>query len=119
MKKLRQLHLYSGCVFAPLLIFFAISGIWQTIENHWGVPAKPVPLLHLLSTAHISKAHKIGPSITSSALSVLAIVMSLSLVFTIVLGVVIAFRLGHRKAAIGCLVVGVVAPVALAFLAYR
>ena len=32
MKRLRAIHLYLSCVFAPLLLFFAISGIWQT----WG-----------------------------------------------------------------------------------
>ena len=31
MKKLRILHVYLGCVFAPMLLFFAISGIWQTL----------------------------------------------------------------------------------------
>ena len=31
MQKLRSIHLYLGCIFAPLLVFFAISGIWQTL----------------------------------------------------------------------------------------
>jgi hypothetical protein len=30
MQKLRSVHLYLGCLFAPMLLFFAISGIWQT-----------------------------------------------------------------------------------------
>lgn len=31
MKKLRSIHLYLGCIFAPLLLFFAVSGIWQVL----------------------------------------------------------------------------------------
>ena len=31
MKTLRTLHLYLGCIFAPILIFFAVSGLWQTM----------------------------------------------------------------------------------------
>jgi uncharacterized iron-regulated membrane protein len=30
MKFLRQLHLYLGCFFAPLVAFFALTGIIQT-----------------------------------------------------------------------------------------
>jgi hypothetical protein len=34
MKKLRLLHLYLGCIFAPMLLYFAVSGIWQTVGIH-------------------------------------------------------------------------------------
>ena len=30
MTRLRSLHLYLGCIFAPMLLLFAITGIWQT-----------------------------------------------------------------------------------------
>lgn len=36
MKKVRQLHLYLGTLFAPLIIFFALTGILQTLELHEG-----------------------------------------------------------------------------------
>jgi len=29
MQKLRQIHLYLGCFFAPMILFFALSGVWQ------------------------------------------------------------------------------------------
>src|SRR6478672_8450976 len=45
MQKLRSLHLYLGCLFAPLLLFFALSGIWQTLG--WNTP-----LLQKLSSLH-------------------------------------------------------------------
>ncbi len=31
---LRRLHLYLGCLFAPALLFFAISGAWQLYRFH-------------------------------------------------------------------------------------
>ena len=40
MKKVRQLHLYLGTLFAPLIIFFALTGILQTLELHEG-PGTP------------------------------------------------------------------------------
>jgi len=34
MKFLRTLHLYLGCLFAPMLIFFSVSGSWQLFNWH-------------------------------------------------------------------------------------
>ena len=34
MRFIRTIHLYLGCLFAPLLIFFAISGASQTFLFH-------------------------------------------------------------------------------------
>src|SRR3984893_5595591 len=34
MRFLRTLHLYLGCLFAPILIFFAVSGSWQLFNWH-------------------------------------------------------------------------------------
>jgi len=36
MKLIRKLHLYLGCLFAPLIIFFSITGAWQTFNFHEG-----------------------------------------------------------------------------------
>jgi uncharacterized iron-regulated membrane protein len=29
MRLWREIHLYLGCLFAPILIFFAVTGAWQ------------------------------------------------------------------------------------------
>ena len=34
MKFLRTLHLFLGCLFAPMLIFFAVTGSWQLFNWH-------------------------------------------------------------------------------------
>ncbi len=34
MRKLRRVHLYLGLALAPLLIFFSLSGAWQSLNLH-------------------------------------------------------------------------------------
>ena len=104
MKKLRSLHLYLGCIFAPLLLFFAISGIWQTC----GLNSKT---LAWLSTIHTSKALKIG-TLSSPPLKFFVIIMAMSFILTTLLGVIMALKYGgNRRAAVYCLGAGIAIPV--------
>jgi hypothetical protein len=106
MKKLRSLHLYLGCIFAPLLLFFAISGIWQMI----GINSRT---LAMLSTIHTSKALKVG-TYSSPALRFVVILMAASFVLTTILGVIMALKYGtSRRTAIYCLIVGILLPVGI------
>src|SRR5881394_3314209 len=58
MQKLRSIHLYLGCLFAPMLLFFAISGILQTCAL---APAyQQSKALAWLSTIHTSHGLKVG-----------------------------------------------------------
>ena len=105
MVRLRSLHLYLGCIFAPMLLFFAISGIWQTLGlTH-------IPVLKTLSTIHmLSKAHK---SLANPFLMIFNIIMALAFITTTILGIIMALSYGRRRAAIYCLVFGVAFPVLL------
>jgi hypothetical protein len=114
MKTLRALHLYLGCIFAPLLVFFSISGLWQTFDLQWTRSG-----LALLSSLHTGRGLKAGGSLSSPFMKYLIAAMALSLVLTVVLGIVMAFRFGHRRNALICLVAGVVVPVVLALVAGR
>jgi len=72
MQKLRSMHLYLGCFFAPLLIFFALSGIWQTLSFHnWS------RLLERLSTIHTSHGLKAGGCLSSPFLTLFLSSLSL------------------------------------------
>ena len=107
MQKLRTIHLYLGCVFAPLLLFFAVSGIWQTLDLH-------SPLSERLSTIHTSHRLKSGLSLTSIFLMIFALFMALSFIATTILGVIMAIQYGrNRRAAFYCLAFGVVVPLVL------
>jgi formate hydrogenlyase subunit 3/multisubunit Na+/H+ antiporter MnhD subunit len=110
MQRWRVVHLYLGCVFAPMLLFFAISGIWQTFGFHseW---------LTRLSTIHTSHALKNGSGLSSGLLRIFVLMMALSFIATILLGIVIALRTGrNRKAAFWCLAAGVIVPLVLVLL---
>jgi len=118
MKTLHQLHLYLGCVFAPLLIFFAVSGLWQMHLLPWpGMDTKTNTVLAWLSTIHTSQALKAG-TLSSAYMRRLVVAMAFSLVFTILLGLIMAFRFGHKKIAAGCLLGGIAVPVVLALMAF-
>ena len=105
MKKLRLLHLYLGCIFAPMLLFFAISGIWQTLGvGHSGS-------LAMLSTAHIGRQLKNGFTLSSAALRLFIILMAIGFVVTAILGIVMALTQGtNRKTAFYCLTFGILFP---------
>src|ERR671929_22014 len=106
MQKLRSIHLYLGCIFAPMLLFFAISGIWQTLGIH-------SHLLQRLSTIHTSHAFKIGGSLTSIFMMIFVLIMAGSFILSTVLGVVMALKYGRsRRAAVWCLGGGVALPLA-------
>ena len=104
MQKLRSIHLYLGCIFAPLLLFFAISGIWQT----FGFQSE---LLQKVSSIHTEHRWKDGSELGSFPLRMFVIVMAVGFVVTTVLGVLMAVKFGrNRKAAYFCLALGVAIP---------
>jgi hypothetical protein len=108
MKKLRLLHLYLGCVFAPMLLFFAISGIWQTLGiGHSGV-------LAMLSTAHRVSRLKSGFTLSSGVLRGFVVVMALGFIVSTILGIIMALTQGtNRRKAFYCLAFGVLFPAAV------
>jgi hypothetical protein len=107
MQRLRNIHLYLGCVFAPLLLFFGNSGIWQSL----GVPSR---VLTRLSTIHTTATLKNGGDLSTPALRAVVVVMDVSFLLTTILGIVMAFRFGRsRRAVMGCLGMGVLVPLAL------
>lgn len=113
MKTLRRLHLYLGCLFAPLLLFFAASGAWQVILAHVPYEKRP-PWLLLASTLHTGRGLKSRLSTLSSpAMQWISVAMAVALAVTILLGIVMAFRFGHRLAASLCLFAGLVIPLLL------
>lgn len=104
--------MYLGCVFAPLLLFFAISGIWQTL----GIQTE---FLQRISSIHTQAQWKDGSQLGSLPLRILVVLMALSFVATTVLGVVMAFKFGRsRKAAMICLALGAAIPLLLVLWPY-
>jgi hypothetical protein len=109
MQKLRSIHLYTGCIFAPLLLFFAVSGICQTLGLH-----NRSHFLMRLSTIHTSHGLKAGGGLSSVLLMWFVLVMAVSFIATTILGIMMALKFGKsRRAAFYCLAAGVVVPAAI------
>ena len=110
---LRRLHLYLGCFFAPMLVFFCVSGIWQVFGLQWGENSKT---LRLLSTIHMGRNVKSMPGVhtfDSSWLEGFVVLMAISLIVSIVLGVILAFRFGRGTLALASLAGGILIPLIL------
>ena len=108
MKKLREIHLYLGCVFAPILIFFAVSGACQLFGLHH--VRKDGSHRPLAAVALLSVVHRFPPT----PLRYFMLAAAFGLVVTSVLGIVMAFRYGRNKrAVILSAAAGVVIPVAI------
>jgi hypothetical protein len=112
MQKLRSLHLYLGCAFAPILLFMAVSGIWQTLGWHYKQDSKVAALLSTIHTGRGLKVPDQGLSdLSSSFMHGFVLAAAVGFIFTVILGVVMALKFGKSwKAAIGCLGVGVLIP---------
>ena len=122
MKTLRKIHLYLGCVFAPLLIFFAVSGAWQTFMLHHALKDgsySPPAWIAALSEVH---QHQRWPgngvdAPSSILLRCVIALMSCGLIVTTVLGVIMAFKAANRAWLIWfCLISGFAVPVFLLLL---
>jgi hypothetical protein len=93
-----------------MLLFFAVSGIWQTLLGKYQF-SKPLALLSSLHTGHGSKS---GENLNSTAMIIFVLAMAVAFIVTTILGVVMAFKLGRsRRAAFYCLAAGVALPLVL------
>ena len=114
MNFLRRAHLYLGCFFAPMLVFFSVSGIWQVFGLQWGDHGK---LLQLLSTIHMGRnLRSKSPhpfTFDSIWLEYFVVLMAASLIVSIILGVILAFRYGRGTLALASLAGGILVPLLL------
>jgi hypothetical protein len=120
MQRWREIHLYLGCLFAPVLIFFAVSGSWQLYR--WNDSTKDRSYIAPKPLALFSAIHKNShlPGKRESDYTPLRSFMFLAaagLVLTAMLGIVMAFRFaGSVTAPLLCLFAGMAIPAAILFL---
>lgn len=115
--RLRDVHLYLGCLFAPALIFFAVSGGWQIYrlndnakDGSYTAPA----VIRALSAIHTNQHLPATRVSQYTPLHTFALLAAVGLVVTTLLGVVMAFRYGRSGvAALLCLFAGVAIPAAI------
>ncbi len=116
---MRSVHLYLGCFFAPLLIFFIVTGCWQMYDLHQlrksSQGYQPPRIVRVLSGIHLhqqilSETAKTKPSPTFRYFVVL---MSFGVLVTTMLGVLMAFKFTQPWIVWGCLLLGSLIPVLL------
>jgi hypothetical protein len=119
---LRRLHLYLGCLFAPALIFFAVTGSWQLYRLHdfkKSRSSSPPALVRTLSAVHMN-THLSGKKVSEyTPLRIFFVLTAAGLVLSTVLGVIMAFKFSRGVIAPAlCLFAGVAIPCAILYL-YR
>jgi ABC-type antimicrobial peptide transport system permease subunit len=123
MKFLRRLHLYLGCFFAPLLLFFIATGWYQTLQvDRQKRRGEAETWIDKVTSVH---KDQIFP--TESAMSYntmlfkcLVVAMSVALIATIIIGIVLAFKiLRLRWPVYLSLVLGVALPILLLWLGQK
>jgi hypothetical protein len=118
MNLLRRIHLYLGCFFAPMLVFFSISGLWQVYGlqwvngPNWFTYLSTIHMGHQLYFKDPAKAY----TFSSPYLEFFVAVMAASLVISIILGVIMAFKFGRGTLALANLAGGVFVPLILIIL---
>src|SRR5579863_367065 len=112
-KAMRNVHLYLGCFFAPLLIFFLVTGSLQTFGLHETSKKeggyKPPQIVQSLSQIHKNQRwadNNLRPQ-PSVLFRYLVLLMSLGLLVTTVLGIMMAFKYTLPWAVWACLFMGV------------
>ena len=123
MKTLRRVHLYLGCFFAPLLLFYVITGWYQTVnpDRRKGV-SDSQDLVSRLSRVHVEQYY---PTESASGYStrlfrVLIVIMANALISTVILGIILAFRTSRNKWPVWLsIALGIVLPVVLLWLGQK
>lgn len=120
MNTLRRLHMYLGCFFAPILLFFVCTGWYQTVnpDRRKGINDSD-DLVSRLCRVHVEQHYPTPAASTYSPrwFRGFVVVMCLALIATTALGILLAFRFGRSRWAI-CLslALGMVVPVVLLWL---
>jgi len=122
MRILRRIHTYLGCFFAPLLLFYILTGWYQTVSHdRLKSPGDAETLGEHLRTIHVDQIyptnHERSHPSSPQLFQILVVIMAVALVITIILGVVLAFRSIKKPWSILLsLILGLLVPMALLWL---
>jgi (2Fe-2S) ferredoxin len=123
MKLIRRVHLYLGCFFAPLLVFYVATGWYQTVnpDRRKGV-ADSNDLISRLNRVHVEQYYPTESAVGYSTYLFRGLVvgMAIALMTTVALGLVLAFRTSRRKWPVWLsLALGLVLPIVLLWLGQK
>lgn len=116
LKKLRTVHLYLGCIFTPMLVFFAVTGSlqmfdWQKTRKDGSYTAPQIAVV--TSEMHKHQRFETGEAPRSKGFQAFVILMVLGFIVTSVLGVMMALKFAAPQVVWACLLAGAVVPLIL------
>jgi hypothetical protein len=124
-RNLRKLHLYLGVFFTPLLLFFVITGGYQTVDSdRLKSPSEAESMVQKLRVVHTDQIYPDTGALRQKAspklFRGLVLAMSAALVLTTLLGLGLAFKF-TRPGWLPWLLLGlgILAPVAVLWAARR
>lgn len=123
-KKMRNIHLYLGVFFAPLLLFFLLTGSLQTFnlhEKHKTDSYQPPEIIKALSEVHKDQRFSYGNKrpVSSVPFKVFVLLMSLGILATTILGIIMAFKYTSPWIVWVCLLGGASIPCLFLWMAFK
>jgi uncharacterized membrane protein HdeD (DUF308 family) len=123
LKTLRRIHLYLGCLFAPLLLFYVATGWYQTVnpDRRKGVNDS-TDFISRLTRVHVEQHYptESATGYSTYLFNALVVVMAIAFIATVILGIILAFRTSRQKWPVWLsLVLGVVLPIVLLWLGQK
>jgi hypothetical protein len=125
MRALRRWHTYLGCFFAPLLLFYVLTGWYQTVyHDRLKSPGDAETIGERLRTVHVDQIYPTNREVSHPSspklFQALVVIMAIALVTTVILGVILAFRSIRNKWPV-CLslILGILIPAALLWLGHH
>lgn len=111
MKWTRKAHLYLGCFFTPMLLFYILTGWYQTVNTErLKSPSEATSFLQKVRTVHVDQIYpgedEFDKPSNPKMFQFLVILMSLAATVTIALGVFLAFKTIRPKWALWATLAG-------------
>lgn len=125
MRSLRRIHTYLGCFFAPLLLFYVLTGWYQTVyHDRLKSPGDAETIGERLRTIHVDQIYPTNREVSHPSspklFQALVVVMAIALVTTVILGIILAFRSTRKSWPVWVsLMLGFLIPMALLWLGHK
>jgi hypothetical protein len=123
MKFIRRLHLYLGCFFAPLLLFYVATGWYQTVtlDRNKNV-GEAETFVAKMASIHKDQIYPTESALgySTKAFKILVVFMSIALILSVLSGLYLAFRTLRQKWLVwGSLALGLAVPVMILWLSQK
>ena len=125
MKFIRRAHLFLGCFFTPLLLFYILTGWYQTVNlNRLKHPSEAETLLQKFRVVHSDQIYPAEQEFEKPSspkyFKAFVVVMAIAATLTIALGLVLSFKLLRPVWPVWlCLALGILLPMLMLWLGQK